>query len=150
MTLKLFQYLDDNINSAPPKYQSCSFKTVGVVWIQRSKMAVILYIYIDKRNCFQKRASFRFDLLCRHLATSFLMTFRRQITRNMRKASLRLSSTKGSHPCSNLKNLTTLQITHQRENHWKPSRLGQISSSNLMVSEEKVKSVTNHTGSQLH
>ena len=45
MTLKLFQYLDDNINSAPPKYQSCSFKTVGVVWIQRSKMAVILYIY---------------------------------------------------------------------------------------------------------
>ena len=44
MTLKLFQYLDDNINSAPPKYQSCSFKTVGVVWIQRSKMAVILYI----------------------------------------------------------------------------------------------------------
>ena len=45
MTLKLFQYLDDNINSAPPKYQSFSFKTVGVVWIQRSKMAVILYIY---------------------------------------------------------------------------------------------------------
>ena len=43
MTLKLFQYLDDNINSAPPKYQSCSCKTVGVVWIQRSKMAVILY-----------------------------------------------------------------------------------------------------------
>ena len=46
MTLKLFQYLDDNINSAPPKYQSCSFKTVGVVWIQRSKMAVILYFII--------------------------------------------------------------------------------------------------------
>ena len=51
MTLKLFQYLDDNINSAPPKYQSCSFKTVGVVWIQRSKMAVILYIYRLDMKC---------------------------------------------------------------------------------------------------
>ena len=59
MTLKLFQYLDDNINSAPPKYQSCSFKTVGVVWIQRSKMAVILYIYIDlKAEIFKAKKNF--------------------------------------------------------------------------------------------
>ena len=53
MTLKLFQYLDDNINSAPPKYQSCSFKTVGVVWIQRSKMAVILYTVVPRNSGLQ-------------------------------------------------------------------------------------------------
>ena len=35
------------MNSAHSKDELCSFKTVGVVTSGRSKMAVILYIYID-------------------------------------------------------------------------------------------------------
>ena len=42
------------MNSAHSKDELCSFKTVGVVTSGRSKMAVILYIYIEYRYRLQQ------------------------------------------------------------------------------------------------
>ena len=45
MTLTVCQYLDYTVNSTDANSHLSNFKTVDVVWKQRMKMAVILYIY---------------------------------------------------------------------------------------------------------
>ena len=50
MTLTICQYLDYTVNSTDANSHLSKLKTVDVVWKQRMKMAVILYI-LAKHPC---------------------------------------------------------------------------------------------------